>query len=58
MSRRLAYDAAMALLVASLAPGLSLAQARNGNVWTATAPAQPRPPNPSGRRARWSGFAR
>ena len=98
MSRKLTYGAAMALLVASLAPGLAHAQARNGNVWNgrahepdagsvganeraagvapptaqqqqenrdldrmgqaltekarrdaATAPPQPRPPNPDGR---------
>lgn len=37
MSRKLMHGAAMALLVASLTPGLAFAQARNGNVWNGRA---------------------
>ncbi len=37
MSRKLLNGAATALLVASLAPGLAFAQARNGNVWNGRA---------------------
>lgn len=37
MNRKLMQVAVMALLAALLAPGLALAQARNGNVWNGRA---------------------